>query len=176
MSKAEIKKQKGLLALAISIASAAHVNQLDKGGAPYILHPLHVMNTIGTNDPKTMQVAVLHDVLEDTSVTLQDLVEYGFDNKVIQSVYMLTHSKNQGYVEYIETIKKDYMATVVKIADLRHNSDITRLKGISGKDLDRIKKYHKAYTFLTKEDYEEDEKDYVDQMKNYKQTRDRMCN
>jgi (p)ppGpp synthase/HD superfamily hydrolase len=158
MSKAEIKRQKELLALAISIASAAHVGQTDKSGAPYILHPLHVMNTIGTNNPRTMQVAVLHDVLEDTSVTLQDLVEYGFDSKVIQSVYILTHCPDEGYVKYIETVKKDYMATVVKIADLRHNSDITRLKGISGKDLDRMKKYLKAYIFLMEQDYEEEYK------------------
>lgn len=137
-----------LLGLAISIAATAHVNQLDKGGQPYILHPLTVMHKVKSECPYTKQVAVLHDVLEDSDVTLDHLKALGFSHHVLVALELLTHTKSQLYESYITGIGTDLRATLVKLADLRHNSDLTRLKGITDKDLERMAKYQRAYVYL----------------------------
>lgn len=138
------------LALAIKIAAEGHLNQKDKGGNPYILHPLKVMHYLKTDDFQLMAIAALHDVLEDTDVTAADLVLLGFSNRVKDAVVLLTKKPNQAPEEYFQGIASNYDAVRVKLADLRHNSDVRRLKGLGDKDLLRIRKYHDMYLRLTK--------------------------
>ncbi len=138
-----------VLSTAMSIASNAHRYQFDKGGKPYILHPIRVMIALNTNDLLLMATAVLHDVIEDTDITYTDLLTKGIDIRVVQALEYLTHEKGTPYSEYIRNIACDSYATRVKIEDLRDNSDITRLKGITIKDTERMQKYHAAYLYLT---------------------------
>lgn len=137
------------LSLAIKIAAEYHINQKDKGGNPYILHPLKVMHYLKTEDFQLMAIAALHDVVEDTDLELSDLVLMGFSNRVKDGVLLLTKRKGQSPEEYFTGIANSYDATRVKLADLRHNTDVRRLKGISEKDLLRIAKYHDMYLRLT---------------------------
>ena len=139
---------------AIRIAVSAHARQYDKGGKPYILHPLHLMNQL-MFDIQLATIAVLHDVIEDSDYTLGHLIDRGFSNRVIIAVAILTHG-DESYDDYITGIAGNYDALRVKRKDLEHNSDITRLKGVSPKDLLRIEKYHKAFTRLgvAKSDFE----------------------
>uniref|UniRef100_A0AAU7PII5 Uncharacterized protein n=1 Tax=Salmonella phage SalP219 TaxID=3158864 RepID=A0AAU7PII5_9CAUD len=137
------------LALAIKIAAEGHLNQKDKGGNPYILHPLKVMHYLKTDDFQLMAIAALHDVLEDTDVTAADLVMLGFSNRVKDAVVILTKKEGQSPEEYFENIALNYDAVRVKLADLRHNSDVRRLKGLTDKDLLRVRKYHNLYIRLT---------------------------
>ncbi len=138
------------LALAIKIAAEGHLNQKDKGGNPYILHPLKVMHYLKTDDFQLMAIAALHDVVEDTDVMAADLVMMGFSNRVVCAVVLLTKTPNQTPEEYFKGIASNYDAIRVKLADLRHNSDVRRLKGLGDKDLLRIRKYHDMYLRLTK--------------------------
>ena len=138
------------LAEAIEMASKVHLGQFDKGGNPYILHPLHLMSQL-LFDTQLATVAVLHDVVEDSDglVTLNDLRNYGYSERVVVAVSLLTHKEGDDYIEnYIKNICSNYDAIRVKRKDLEHNSDITRLKGISQKDLTRMAKYHKAFIIL----------------------------
>jgi hypothetical protein len=137
------------LAMAIKIATDAHHEQYDKGGKPYILHPLHLMNQL-MFDVQLATIAVLHDVVEDCEEwTVNKLCELGFSNRVCQALQLLTHDQGyQTYDEYIYCITGNYDAIRVKRKDLQHNSDITRLKGVRQKDLDRMEKYHKAFLLL----------------------------
>lgn len=137
------------LALAIKIAAEAHLNQKDRGGNPYILHPLKVMHYLKTDDFQLMAIAVLHDVLEDTDVTAADLVLLGFSNRVKDGTVDLTKVEGQSEEEYVNGIVKNYDAVRVKLADLRHNSDVRRLKGLTDKDLLRVRKYHNLYIRLS---------------------------
>lgn len=138
------------LALAIKIAAEGHLNQKDKGGNPYILHPLKVMHYLKTDDFQLMAIAALHDVIEDTDVMVVDLVMMGFSNRVKDAVVLLTKTPNQTPEEYFQGIASNYDAVRVKLADLRHNSDVRRLKGLTDKDLLRVRKYHDMYLRLTK--------------------------
>lgn len=138
------------LALAIKIAAEGHLNQKDKGGNPYILHPLKVMHYLKTDDFQLMAIAALHDVVEDTDVMAADLVMMGFSNRVVCAVVLLTKTPNQTPEEYIQGIASNYDAVRVKLADLRHNSDVRRLKGLGDKDWLRTRKYHDMYLRLTK--------------------------
>lgn len=137
------------LALAIKIAAEGHLNQRDKGGNPYILHPLKVMHYLKTDDFQLMAIAALHDVVEDTPLEIVDLVCMGFSNRVKDAVLLLTKRDGQTPEEYFQGIAKSYDATRVKLADLRHNSDVRRLKGLSDKDLLRVRKYHDMYLRLS---------------------------
>ena len=139
-----------LLAKAIMFASAAHLEQFDKSGQPYILHALHVMNTVKSKDPHVKQIAVLHDILEDTPTTGTSLASAGFSARVVTALEILTHKDGEPYEFYIERILTSKDAMLVKMADLKHNSDITRLKGVTEKDLARMAKYHKAYILIKK--------------------------
>lgn len=134
------------LAKAIVIAVNAHDGQFDKGNKPYILHPLHLMNQL-MFDIQLATIAVLHSVIKASDITLDDLYEVGFSYRVLNALKLLNHN-NESYSEYIEKIAGNYDTIRVKRKDLEHNSDITRLKGISAKDLVRIEKYHKAFTYL----------------------------
>jgi len=127
---------------AISIASLAHAGQLDKGGEPYILHPLRVMMKL--KDEKQRIVAVLHDVIEDTIITYQYLKDRGLNSELVNHVVTLTRFKNENYNEYINRISKDEFAIQVKLADLEDNMDMSRLKNPTVKDYDRVVKYGKA--------------------------------
>lgn len=136
-----------MLAKAISIASQVHEKQFDKGGRPYILHPLHLMNQV-LFDSELAIIAVLHDVVEDSDLTIEDLSETGFSERVTSALSLLTHSSEDSYEEYIDKIATNYDAIRIKRKDLEHNSDITRLKGVRPKDLARVEKYHKAFIQL----------------------------
>ena len=137
-----------MLGKAIEIAVTAHAGQLDKGGQPYILHPLWVMNKVRHLGEDTMIVAVLHDVVEDTPWTLELLREEGFNGTIITALQYLTKDPEVPYDSYINSISTHTIATAVKLRDLEHNSKITRLKGLRKKDFERLAKYHRAYTYL----------------------------
>lgn len=138
------------LGLAISIAANAFKDKIDKGGKPYILHCLHVMNKLKyENDEELMIVGVLHDLIEDTFYTIEDLTELGFSKRVTTLINLLTHKEGVDYMTYIEQIKSNSECAVkVKMQDLRHNSDILRMKGLREKDFKRLEKYHRAYNYL----------------------------
>ena len=137
------------LALAISITAEAFKEKLDKGGNPYILHCLRVMNKVNSNDEDLMISAIMHDLIEDTHYTFAELTRLGFSDRVIGILHLLTHEKTTPYMEYIKAISVSEDATKIKLADLQDNSDITRLKGLRKKDMDRLEKYHLAYTYLS---------------------------
>ena len=139
---------KTLLAKAIALASEKHMGQFDKAGMPYILHVLKVMHYLKTDDLELMSIAVMHDLVEDTDVTFADLYEMGFSERVVSAVKLLTKMRGQTGKEYLEGIKSNKDAIRVKLADLRHNSDIRRLKGITEKDVARMKKYNEMYLEL----------------------------
>lgn len=137
-----------LLAKAIALAADRHKDQFDKGGKPYILHVLKVMHYAKTEDLEVLQIAVLHDVVEDTDVTYVDLRNMGFSERVIAGIRALTKVKGQTHDEYLAGILANRDAIVVKMADLRHNSDIRRLKGVTEKDVKRVVKYHNMWVML----------------------------
>lgn len=113
---------------------------------PYVFHPFHLAEQMA--DEATTVVALLHDVVEDTEITFEDLKEQGFSDEIINALKLLTHDKNTPYMEYVGEIKKNSIAKKVKLADLRHNSDLTRLDVVDEKALKRKIKYEKAIKFL----------------------------
>lgn len=131
---------------AINIAYKAHEGQLDRSGIPYIFHPMHIAEQMTTEE--TCIVAILHDVVEDTDVTLDELKEAGFSENVINAINLLTHRDEVPYLDYVRALKDDPIASVVKLADLNHNSDRTRLNVITKKDEQRFIKYQKAKEIL----------------------------
>lgn len=137
------------LATAIKIAVNAHDGQTDKAGKPYILHPLRIMQRLAHESEEVQVVAILHDVVEDTDVTFEEL-EKLFNKRVITALRFLTHDQDVSYENYIYALSMNEIATKVKLEDLKDNSDITRLKGVTEKDFKRMEKYHKAYTFLSR--------------------------
>lgn len=136
-----------MLDKAIKIATEAHKGQVDKAGAEYILHPLRVMSKLETEEEKI--VGVLHDVIEDTSITFEDLHAEGFSLEIISALKHLTRGKNEKYFDYIERIKLNPIAIKVKLADLEDNMDISRIPNPCKKDYNRLKKYKKAKDKLT---------------------------
>lgn len=129
----------------IVIATNAHHGQYDKGGAPYILHPLRVMSFLKTTDEELQCIAVGHDVIEDTSVTYKDLTEAGISQRVQDGIRALTKVPGETLDEYKARVFANPDAMRVKMCDLRHNSDIRRLKGVTEKDIARMAKYHTFY-------------------------------
>ena len=139
------------LALAIAITAEAFKNKLDKGGQPYILHCLWVMDHVD-GDECTKCAAVMHDLVEDCKdqgYTFEKLTQLGFSDKTIGILHLVTHQKETPYQEYIKAIAVHPDAKKIKKADLRHNSDITRLKGLRKKDMDRLEKYNWAWVYLS---------------------------
>lgn len=132
--------------LAKSIAIQAHEGQLDKAGKPYIEHPRTVADAVEGDTAKA--VAWLHDVVEDSSMTFEDLKAAGIASEVINHLRLLTHDKSVPYMEYIAALKNDPVAREVKLADLRHNSDLSRLNTITDKDRERLAKYQQAMELL----------------------------
>ena len=146
-------ESQGKLSAAIAIAADAFVGKYDKSGEPYILHCLEVMKNVSKWEDDDLRIAaVLHDVLEDTSISAGDLKGvYGFNDRVISTVLAVTFKKNCTDEEYMMQILKiceNQDAIKVKMADLEHNSLILRMKGIDDKAMARTKKYHKAYYIL----------------------------
>jgi len=137
-----------ILAIAIKFASEKHVEQTDKGGKAYILHPIRMMMRLRTNDDELMAIAVLHDVVEDCKVTFDDLRSIGMTKRVIDGVKALTKQSGETYEQFIDRLSSNRDAMIVKREDLRDNSDITRLKGISDKDIARIEKYMNAFKLI----------------------------
>lgn len=142
-----------MLSRAIALASTVFENRLDKGGQPYILHCLWVMYRIPSFDHELRTAAILHDVVEDSQYTYQDLLAMGYSKRVVDALRCLTHEQGDSYDDYIKGVATNHDAIRVKMADLRHNSDITRLKcdpeiGLTDTDHARIEKYNKSYYYL----------------------------
>jgi (p)ppGpp synthase/HD superfamily hydrolase len=138
------------LAKAIAIAAQAHQNQKDKSGFPYILHPIRVMMRMHSD--VDMIVAILHDVVEDTDWTLEQLRAEGFSEEVLQAVAGLTHQENEGYDKFLARIESNAIARRVKLADLEDNMDVRRLNALTEKDLQRLQRYHPAWVKLNQAD------------------------
>lgn len=138
-------KKGEMLSKMILIATNAHAGQFDKGGMPYILHALKVMHYTKSDDEEIQCIAVGHDVIEDTKTTYVDLREAGISERVIDGIRALTKLPGQTLEEYKEGVFANRDAMLVKMADLRHNTDVRRLKGVSEKDITRMVKYHQFY-------------------------------
>ena len=132
---------------AILIAAQAHLAQVDKSGAPYILHPLRVM--LRTESNVEMIVAVLHDLVEDTEWTLSDLRREGFSESVLQAIDSLTRRPGESYPQFVDRVKINPVARVVKLADLEDNMDVKRLHSMGDSDFSRLKAYHQAWKSLS---------------------------
>ena len=131
---------------AMKIAYTAHHGQVDKGGIPYIIHPYHLAEQM--QDEYTTCVALLHDVVEDTDVTL-DILRKDFPTEIVEAVALMTHRKDEDYYAYVARIAENPIAKAVKLADLRHNSDQSRLDKADEATLDYFRKnYRKAFEIL----------------------------
>jgi len=127
---------------AIAIAATAHAGQVDKGGAPYILHPLKVMLRMSTLEERI--VAVLHDVVEDCGISLDDLRKEGFIEEVLSAIESVTKVPGESYEDFVDRAAQNPIGRVVKLADLEENSDLSRIASPSWEDLERIEKYRRA--------------------------------
>lgn len=132
--------------LALKLCFDAHRDQLDKSGLPYVFHPFHLAEQMVTED--TTVVALLHDVVEDTDYTIADLVAMGFKKEITDAIALMTHADGVDYLEYVASLKNNPIAKAVKLADLKHNSDLTRLDTVDEKALARAEKYRKAMALL----------------------------
>lgn len=135
---------------AMYIAAKAHLGVRDKGGHAYILHPMRIAMRLRTSDEELMSIAILHDVIEDSKITFEDLKAEGFSDRVIYGLRLLTHQKGVSYEDYIDNLRGSRDALRVKREDLRDNSDITRLKGLEEKDFRRMEKYIRAFAKVEK--------------------------
>ena len=131
---------------ALKLCFEAHRDQIDKSGMPYVFHPFHLAEQMDTEESTI--VALLHDIVEDTDYTLQDLKALGFPSNVIDALALMTHDPRVPYMEYVKGISANPLATKVKLADLRHNSDLSRLDSVDEKALSRVKKYAAAIELL----------------------------
>ena len=131
---------------ALGLAYEAHKGQLDKSGVPYVFHPLHLAEQM--DDEESIVAALLHDVVEDTAYTLEDLRAMGFPARALEAVALLTHDPAEPYLSYVARVKENPIARRVKLADLRHNSDLSRISRVTERDLERVKKYDAAIRLL----------------------------
>ena len=134
------------LQFALELAIEKHKNQKDKSGKPYILHPLHIMETVKSDDAKI--VAILHDIIEDTDVTEEDLLKAGLSKYIVDAIVLLTRPYDEDYMDYVKKVSSNPLAKEVKLADLEHNMDLRRLSTLKERDLDRNRKYQIAYHYL----------------------------
>lgn len=137
------------LAKAIALASKEFENKTDRGGNPYILHCLYVMDKVKHLGEQAMIVGVLHDVLEDTNISEKDLIELGYKYDTVRILDNVTHWEGEDYMHYIKRAASHPISKAVKKADLEHNSKIFRMKGLRQKDMDRLQKYFTAYQYLS---------------------------
>lgn len=146
-----------LLERAIGLALRVHQGQRDRYGQPYILHPLHVM--LQMDSQREMMAAVLHDVIEDSDTTLDDLRAEGFPAEVLEAVRLMTHDKGAiSYEAYVRRLKPNETARKIKLADLEHNMDIRRMDRVRPEDVERLEKYRRAWETLTA-DFDEETRD-----------------
>lgn len=131
---------------ALKLCFEAHKNQVDKSGMPYVFHPFHVAEQM--TDEATTIVALLHDVVEDTDYTLEDLAAEGFGKDILEAVALMTHEDDVPYLDYVAKLKDNPIARAVKLADLAHNSDLSRIGEIDDKTRERLEKYKKAMELL----------------------------
>ena len=131
---------------ALKLCFEAHKEQVDKSGLPYVFHPFHLAEQMRTEE--TTVVALLHDVIEDTFYTQEDLAKMGFSEAVLTALTLLTHEEGVDYMDYVRAIKENPIARAVKLADLEHNSDLTRMDAVDGKTLARREKYLRAKALL----------------------------
>ncbi|MCD7843083.1 MAG: GTP pyrophosphokinase [Clostridiales bacterium] len=131
---------------ALLLAWDAHLGQWDKSGLPYIFHPYHLAEQM--EDELSCAAALLHDVVEDTGWTLEELELEGFPAPVLEALALLTHAPGVPYLDYVRALSADPIARAVKVADLRHNSDLSRLEVVTEQDRKRVEKYQKALALL----------------------------
>ena len=131
---------------ALKLCFEAHKEQVDKTGLPYVFHPFHLAEQM--NDELSVVCALLHDVVEDTDITLSDLTDMGYPDEVIEVLNLLTHEPSVPYMDYVAKISENPIAKKVKIADLTHNSDNTRLDVIDEYAIKRCEKYKRALELL----------------------------
>lgn len=141
-------KRGELLDKMLVLATNYHAGQFDKGGKPYILHPLRVMSFLKEDDEELQCIALGHDIVEDTTCTWDDLRAVGMTERVIAGIESLTKRRGETYDQYKARVFLNVDAMKVKLCDLRHNTDIRRLKGVTEKDIARIAKYHTFYVEL----------------------------
>lgn len=142
----KIKNFKNQIETAVWIALHAHENQQDKAGNPYVMHPIRVAVKLQNDDE--IAAAFLHDVVEDSDITLNDLKKAGFNDNVLKIVSMMTKNDGDNYDDYINRIKEYAPAARVKLADLEDNMNLMRIKDPEANDYERITKYKKAYEYL----------------------------
>ncbi len=131
---------------ALRIAFDVHKEQTDKTGLPYIYHPIHLAEQM--EDEATVCAALLHDTVEDGDITLDFLRESGFTEEIVSAIALLTHDQNVPYMEYVEHLRPNPIAKKVKLADLKHNSDMSRLSTVDERAIARYEKYQKAILLL----------------------------
>ena len=135
---------------AMKLCYEAHKGQVDKTGVPYVFHPFHVAEQM--TDEATTIVALLHDVVEDTDYTLEDIAALGFGQEVVDAVALMTHEDDVPYLEYVARLKDNPLARAVKLADLAHNSDLSRLGEIDEETRCSLEKYSQAKALLVAEE------------------------
>ena len=138
-------KKGEMLGKMLVLATNGHAGQFDRGNKPYILHCLKVMHYLKSDDEELQCIALGHDLIEDTKTTWKDLEDLGFSDRVIYGIRAMTKMPGLSYDDYKQQVFGNQDAMRVKLADLRHNTDIRRLKGITQKDIDRMTKYHQFY-------------------------------
>ena len=131
---------------AMKLCYEAHKDQVDKSGLPYVFHPAHVAEQM--TDEATTIVALLHDVVEDTDYTLEDLAAEGFGKDILEAVALMTHEDDVPYLDYVAKLKDNPIARAVKLADLAHNSDLSRIGEVDDETRERLEKYKKAMELL----------------------------
>ena len=131
---------------AMKLCFKAHKDQVDKSGMPYVFHPFHVAEQM--TDEATTIVALLHDVVEDTDYTLEDIAAEGFGEDILEAVALMTHEDDVPYLDYVAKLKDNPIARAVKLADLAHNSDLSRIGEIDEETKQRLEKYKKAKAIL----------------------------
>lgn len=135
-----------LVEVALQRALTAYAGKVDKGGKPYILHPLRLMARL--NDPISQCVALLHDVIEDSDTTIDDLRADGFPESVVIAVDVLTRRRGESYQAFIERVRVHPLASKVKLLDIEDNLNLLRINEVTENDLQRVAKYHRAWMLL----------------------------
>ena len=130
----------------LEIALKAYIGKKDKAGKTYILHPLRIMAKMTTE--KEMAIALLHDVIEDSDFTAEDLLNDNIPSDVVEAVQCLTKENGESYEEFVIRVAKNKLAAKIKKADIEDNINVLRLSAVEDKDLERIVKYHKAWHYL----------------------------
>lgn len=131
---------------ALAMCFEAHRDQVDKSGLPYVFHPFHLAEQM--DDEASVCVALLHDVMEDTDYTVDDIRVLGMPAAVIEALLLLTHDASEPYLDYVARVARNPLAAKVKRADLRHNSDLSRLDEVTDLDRARVGKYQKALAII----------------------------